>query len=74
MQLTEITDLNTPSLEIYRQLRDKVFSADNSFIADSPKVVNILLETDIEVKSLLATKEYYEEFKDLIAQKEIPHL
>ena len=74
MQLTEITDLNTPSLEIYRQLRDKTFSADNSFIADSPKVVNVLLETDIEVKSLLATKEYYEEFKDLIAQKEIPCL
>ena len=74
MKLTEITELNTPSLEIYRQLRDKVFSADNSFIADSPKVVNILLETDIEVKSLLATKEYYEEFKELIAQKEIPRL
>ncbi len=74
MNLTEISDLNTPSLEIYRQLRDKVFNADNSFIADSPKVVNILLETDIEVKSLLATKEYYEEFKDLIAQKEIPRL
>lgn len=74
MNLTEITDLNTPSLEIYRQLRDKSFSADNSFIADSPKVVNVLLETPIEVKSLLATKEYYEEFEELIAKKEIPYL
>ena len=74
MQLTEITDLNTPSLEIYRQLRDKTFSADNSFIADSPKVVNILLESSIQVKSLLATKEYYEEFKELISHKEIPFL
>ncbi len=74
MHLTEITDLNTPSLEIYRQLRDKTFSADNSFIADSPKVVNVLLETSIQVKSLLATKEYYDEFKELISQKEILHL
>ncbi len=74
MNFTEITDLDTPSLEIYRQLRDKTFSADNSFIADSPKVVNVLLETSIKVKSLLATKEYYEEFKELISQKEIPHL
>jgi tRNA G18 (ribose-2'-O)-methylase SpoU len=74
MNLIEITDLTTPSLEIYRQLRDKTFSADNSFIADSPKVVNILLETSIEVKSLLATQEYYEEFKELIMQKEIPQL
>ncbi len=74
MNLTEITDLTTPSLDIYRQLRDKAFTQDNSFIADSPKVVNILLETSIEVKSLLATKEYYEEFKDLIMKKEIPHL
>lgn len=74
MKLTEITDLDTPSLQIYRQLRDKTFSADNSFIADSPKVVNILLETSIQVKSLLATQEYYDEFKALITQKDIPYL
>lgn len=74
MRLIEITDLTTPSLEIYRQLRDKTFSSDNSFIADSPKVVNVLLETPIEVKSLLATRAYYEEFEALISQKEIPHL
>jgi len=74
MKLTKITDLGTPSLEIYRQLRDKTFSADNSFIADSPKVVNVLLETPIKVISLLATKEYYEEFEALLSQKEIPYL
>ncbi|MDA3945419.1 MAG: RNA methyltransferase, partial [Helicobacteraceae bacterium] len=74
MNLIEINDLNTPSLEIYRQLRDNAFSKDNSFIADSPKVVNILLETPIEVKSLLATKEYYEEFESLISAKKIPLL
>ena len=74
MVLTEITELNTPSLEIYRQLRDKTFSADNSFVADSPKVVNVLLETPIIIKSILATKEYYAEFESLIANKKIPYL
>ena len=69
MRLTEITDIDTPSLNIYRQLRDRAFSADNSFIADSPKVVNILLDTSIEIKSLLATREYYEEFETLIEIK-----
>jgi len=74
MNLTKIEDLDTPSLQIYRQLRDNAFSEDNSFIADSPKVVNMLLETSIEVKSILATKDYYEEFETLIRQKKIPRL
>lgn len=74
MNLTQITDLNTPSLQIYKILRDNVFSKDNSFIADSPKVVNILLETDIEVRSILATQEYYDKFRDLIENKNIPIL
>ncbi|WP_345975039.1 RNA methyltransferase [Sulfurimonas sp. HSL3-7] len=74
MNLTEIDNLDTPSLEIYRQLRDNAFSEDNSFIADSPKVVNMLLETAVEVKSILATKTYYEEFGTLVRQKEIPLL
>ncbi len=71
MTLTKITDLNSPALEIYAKLRDNAFVQDNSFIADSPKVVNILLETNIKVKSILATQEYYDEFKDLIENKEI---
>ena len=74
MDLIKIDALNRPSLEIYAKLRDNAFTEDNSFIADSPKVVNLLLKTPIEVRSILATQEYYEEFEDLIAQKEIPHL
>ncbi|MEA2092203.1 MAG: RNA methyltransferase, partial [Campylobacterota bacterium] len=74
MNYIKTDKLNTSDLEIYRKLRDNAFSADNSFIADSPKVVNILLNTDIEVKSILATKEYYEEYKDLILQKNISQL
>ncbi|MEA1955534.1 MAG: RNA methyltransferase [Campylobacterota bacterium] len=71
---TFIQNINTPQLEIYKQLRDKAFREDNSFIADSPKVVNMLLETDIEVKSILATQEYYDEFFKLVNSKDIANL
>jgi len=71
MHLTKVDDLNAPSLSIYRQLRDNAFTQDNSFIADSPKVVNMLLETPIEVRSILATQEYYDEFESLLADKSL---
>ncbi len=74
MNLITIDDSNRESLEIYHKLRENAFSEDNSFIADSPKVVNILLESNIEIKSILATKEYYEEFKELISTRDIPKL
>ena len=51
MNFTTITDLNIPELQIYRHLRDNAVTEDNSFIADSPKVVNMLLKTSIEVHS-----------------------
>ncbi len=69
-----VENIHMPPLKIYQQLRDNAFREDNSFIADSPKVVNTLLSTDIEVKSLLATREYYKEFEELIASKNIPTL
>ena len=74
MNYIKVNDINIEELEIYHQLRDTAFRSDNSFIADSPKVVNILLNTEIEVKSILATQEYYDEFKELISLKNIPKL
>lgn len=74
MNYIPIKDLNTPDLKIYQQLRDNAFTQDNSFIADSPKVINKLLETSIQIKSILATQEYYDEFKELISAKNIPQL
>ena len=47
MNLINIDDVNISELLIYQQLRDNAFTADNSFIADSSKVVNLILETDI---------------------------
>jgi len=74
MNFTKIDDINMPELAIYHSLRDNAFDKDNSFIADSPKVANMLLKRSLEIKSILATKEYYDEFEDLISQKKIPKL
>ncbi len=74
MNYKYIKEIDIKELNIYHELRDKAFKADNSFIADSPKVVNILLKTDIEVKSILATQEYYDKFSELIEKKNIPIL
>jgi len=69
MNFTHIHDIHAPELEIYHQFREHAFKADGSFVADSPKVVNLLLEKDIEVKSILATQEYYDTHKSLIEDK-----
>lgn len=74
MNFIQIDDDNKHELKIYNQLRENAFTQDNSFIADSPKVVNILLQTNIEVKSILATKEYYDEFSHLLTCRDIAKL
>jgi len=74
MNFITIDDINIPDLKIYHQFRDNAFTADNSFVADSPKVVNLLLEADITVRSILATQEYYDTYEHLIKDKDIPQL
>lgn len=74
MDLIHVEDISAEELEIYHKIRDNVFDELNSFIADSPKVVNVLLETNLEVKSILATSEYYEEFRQPLENKKIPKL
>ena len=74
MKLTSITNLELPELQIYRTLRDNKTTQDNSFIADSPKVVNMLLESPIEVKSILATEAYYTAHRALLESRDIPTL
>ena len=70
--LIDIEDINIPELAIYSSLREAVFREDGSFIADSPKVVNLVLESDVEIISMLATQEYYDEFATLVKSKNIP--
>ncbi len=71
----EIENIEDERLQVYHAQRDKGILNDGSFIADSPKVVNLLLEkTDIKIESILATHEYFEAYKDLISLREIPLL
>ena len=70
MNFTNITDIHAPELAIYHHFREHAFRADGSFVADSPKVVNLLLEEEIEVRSILATQEYYDTNRALVSTKE----
>jgi len=70
MNITKVKNLNENKLQVFQQMRDNAFNELNSFVADSPKVVNILLQSDLELKSILATKEYFEEFQELIDSRE----
>ena len=67
MNFTHINDIDEPQLQIYHQFREHAFKADGSFVADSPKVVNLLIEEGLEIKSILATQDYYDTFISLIA-------
>lgn len=69
MNYIHINDINAKELEIYHQFREHAFKADGSFVADSPKVVNLLLEENIEIKSILATQEYYDTHQSLLVSK-----
>lgn len=72
MNYIKVQDIDSPELKIYQQMRNSAFEEDSSFIADSPKVVNTLLESKLEVKSILATQEYYNEFESLLESCNIP--
>ena len=69
MNFTTVTDIQAPELKLYHQFRENAFREDGSFIADSPKVVNLLLEEGIEVKSILATQAYYDDFSTLLTKQ-----
>lgn len=69
MKLEPIADIHAPELEIYHQFRENAFKADGSFVADSPKVVNLLLQQNTRAISILATKEYYSEHEALLHDK-----
>ena len=66
MNYIQIDDIHAPELQIYHQFRENAFKADGSFVADSPKVVNLLIEENLEVRSILATQEYYDAHTTLL--------
>ena len=70
--IIKIDTIESDAIAIYKELRESAFRSDRSFIADSPKVVNLLLESDLQIKSILATQEYYDEFYELVVKKDVP--
>ena len=71
--IIKIDNIEDDVLKVYHAQRDKGILNDGSCIADSPKVVNLILQkTDIEVQSILATPRYFEEYKALLASRNIP--
>lgn len=74
MNYIHLEHLNYPELSIYQKMRENAFQSDGSFVADSPKVVKLLLEQGIEAKSILATEEFYDKNTDLLSSKKIPLL
>jgi len=66
MELTEVTTLEVPELALYRTLRDGVVSAKGEFIADSPKVVCMLLKQGVQALSILATPTFYAQERALL--------
>lgn len=69
VELCKVESIEHPDIAIYQELRECAFRADASFIADSPKVVELILRSDIEVKSILASYDFYEAFGALVAHK-----
>ena len=67
MNFIHIDNINSAELAIYHQFREHAFKTDGSFVADSPKVVNLLIEEGIEVCSILATQIYYDTHTTLLA-------
>ena len=72
MNFREVYNIDLSEVQIYQRLRENAFSKDGSFVADSPKVVDLLIESGVEVKSIFATQEYYDSHREFLANYNIP--
>ena len=72
MKYLYVDGLDRPELEIYRKFRENAFRKDGGFIADSPKVVKLMLEEGIRPVSLLATERFYRENEAFLSRFDIP--
>ncbi len=72
MKMIPVETLNLPELQIYQRFRENAFGKDGSFVADSPKVVRLLIEAGVKVKSIFATQSYYDENSEWLSKYNIP--
>lgn len=72
MRIQHIDSLNLPELEPYRTLRRPVdHHRQGLFIAEGEKVVRRLLESDLAVRSVLLTPEWFEIYKPLLQTRPV---
>ena len=74
MKVVELDSLELPELRPYRTLRGNRFDADGGFVADSPRVVDQLLDSGLEFLSLLCTPEYLQTRRSLIEAAGVPRV
>jgi len=72
MTIIPLESIDLPELAPYRTLRGNLFDRDGSFVADSPRVVGLLLGSGLKFKSLLCTPEYFERERKRIESAGVP--
>lgn len=72
MEIISLETIDLPELAPYRTLRGNLFDRDGSFVADSPRVVGLLLESALQFKSLLCTPEYFDRERERIEAAGVP--
>lgn len=72
MKLTRIESLEVPELEPYRTMRRPAdHRASGIFVAEGEKVVRRLVQSDLDIVSVLMTKEWMDTYSGLLSEKEI---
>ncbi|SFV89816.1 RRNA methylase family protein [hydrothermal vent metagenome] len=72
METVAVTTLDIPELNIYQSFRENAFSKDGSFVADSPKVIRLLIEAGVKIKSIFATQRYFDENASWLQHYDVP--
>ena len=74
MIVEQIDTLDIPALHPYRTLRGSTFGKDGSFVADSERVVTMLLSSGVEFISLLCTPRFFTHNRSLIEIAGVPRV
>jgi len=72
MRVVGIDSETEEELGLYRTLRGNLFEKDGSFVADSARVVDMLLDSGLEFKSLLCDREYLDSRREKIESAGVP--
>jgi tRNA G18 (ribose-2'-O)-methylase SpoU len=69
-----INDINDPKIEHYRNMRytPPLHTKEKVFVAEGLKVTHKLLLSNLEIVSMFALPEYYDNYRELIDSKNIP--